>query len=148
MSSSLRSGGVFVAVFAALPSGGPSKAMSCILILDDDPLVRRVLGRALTKDGHVVLEAENGAAVLERMRQHEVELVITDIFMPKADGLETIRKVREEFATIPIIAISGGGSHEFTRFLEVAELLGACQCLQKPLDLQKLKNAVTEALSS
>jgi two-component system chemotaxis response regulator CheY len=74
----------------------------CILIVDDSETVRQVLQMSLANAGFDVVEAEDGVDALNKLSGAQVDMLITDLNMPNMDGLELIKKVREE------------GSHRFT----------------------------------
>lgn len=71
--------------------------MAVVMVIDDDTALRRLIVRALGNDGHEVIEAENGADALALLERHQPALIITDILMPKTEGIETINKVKERF---------------------------------------------------
>ena len=83
--------------------------MARILVVDDEPDERFLVGRALRKQGHDVTVAENGAAGLKVAQEWVPDLVVTDIMMPVMDGVEFIRRLRGDpaVAGIPILAASG-----------------------------------------
>ena len=83
--------------------------MARILVVDDEPYERFLVGRALKKQGHAVTVAGNGAAGLKVAQEQVPDLVVTDIMMPVMDGVEFIRRLRGDPATagIPILAASG-----------------------------------------
>lgn len=117
--------------------------MAEILVIDDDPQMRRLLTRILTGAGHTVREAANGKAGIESFRQAQPALVITDIVMPDVEGIELIRELRREAPTIPILAISGS---RYPVYLRAATILGATAKLEKPFEKDKLLQAVAELL--
>ena len=79
--------------------------MACILIIDDEPQIRRFLRISLGANGHEVLEAENAGNGLEVVRTKSVDLVILDLGLPDMDGQEVITSIRE-ISTVPIIILS------------------------------------------
>ena len=83
--------------------------MARILVVDDEPDERFLIGRTLKKQGHEVTVAENGAAGLKAALDLVPDLVVTDVMMPVMDGVEFIRRLRGDPATagIPILAASG-----------------------------------------
>jgi YesN/AraC family two-component response regulator len=107
-------------------------------------LARRSVGRRSA--GHTVIETCNGREGLRLYRREPAEIVITDIFMPEQEGLETITALRREFPGVKIIAISGGGQRGRLDFLDVAARLGAERTFHKPFDLQEILAAVREIL--
>jgi CheY-like chemotaxis protein len=116
--------------------------MAKILVIDDDESVRSMLTRVLTSSGHEIQTAINGSKVAQIMESFAPELVITDIIMPEADGLETIRELRSGFPQVHIIAISGGGLSIELDHLPIARMLGAELTLKKPIDNDKLREAI------
>jgi DNA-binding NtrC family response regulator len=121
------------------------KTMAEILIIDDDPQMRRLLIRVLNGAGHTVHESTNGREGIELFHRTLVALVITDIVMPDAEGIETIRELRREAPTIPILVISGSGT---SVYLRAATKLGATAALAKPFGAAELLSVVWELLDS
>ena len=83
--------------------------MARILIIDDEPNMRSMLRRMLHKAGHQVSEAGDGAEGIDSYERDPPDLVITDILMPKKEGIETIIALHRADPDLPVIAISGGG---------------------------------------
>ncbi|HXH83975.1 MAG TPA: response regulator [Candidatus Tectomicrobia bacterium] len=121
--------------------------MARILVIDDDPDVREIVREALEAAGHEVREADDGDGGLALLRQSPADLVITDIFMPGKEGLETILDVRQEFPGIKIIAISGGGGLRTLDYLPAAREFGAILAIPKPFDCDLLVAAVRDLLA-
>lgn len=120
--------------------------MARILVIDDDSDVRALICGDLRSAGHDVTAAADGAQGLALQRQSPAELVVTDIFMPEKEGIETIRSIRKLDPSVPILAISGGGRAANTDFLPLAEKFGANGTLAKPFSTNALLNAVRTAL--
>ena len=123
--------------------------MPRILVIDDQEPIRRIIRRALENEGHDVLDAndgEVGMALLDRA-QAPVDVVITDIFMPGMDGIQTLREIRRRFPSIKVIAISGGDSSGLLDLRQDAELLGAVKSVHKPFTAREIVDAVRNALS-
>ena len=108
-----------------------------VLVIDDDPLVRRTLLRMLRFGGHEVLDAENGVRGLELFHQEPPDIVVTDIVMPEQEGLGTITLMKRERPGIRVIAISGGGRIGNVDVLEAARALGAA-VIHKPFAAEQL----------
>jgi CheY-like chemotaxis protein len=127
--------------------------MPQLLVIEDDAAYREMLIEALGEAGYPVLAAENGEEGIELCRQHHCPLVITDIFMPEKEGLETIRELKHDFPTLKIIAISGGGFRSHYSItsgaenaLAAAQAFGANRTLFKPFEIQHLLTLVEELL--
>ena len=120
--------------------------MARILVIDDDAMVRDAIRSILEAQGYKVGEAENGRDGLVKMRADRFDLVITDIIMPEMEGVEAILAIREEFPSVKVIAISGGGRTANYDFLGVAGKLGANKTLQKPFRREELLRAVQGCL--
>ena len=120
-----------------------------ILLVDDDPDVRRSLGNALTKAGYEVVPAANGVEAIRQWRElHGGDLVILDMFMPEKDGLETIVELRSHSPGVPIIAISGGGTTGRLDILKDAKLLGAIETFEKPFSIHALLALVARTIAN
>jgi CheY-like chemotaxis protein len=121
--------------------------MAKILVIEDDDNMRLAIQHSLAGAGHTVLLAINGRDGMNALRQNAIDLVVTDLFMPEQDGLETIATLRKEHPKLPVIAISGGNlvSEEM---LSVAKELGAREVLQKPFGLAGLLAVVEKALGN
>jgi DNA-binding response OmpR family regulator len=118
-----------------------SAPMKKVLIIDDDPQLRRYLGTLLRRLKYEVLEAAEGEQGLELLKSDPADLVITDIVMPGKEGVETIREVRKIHPGVKIIAISGSGTGG-ALYLPVAKKLGADVTLAKPFSAEQLTEAV------
>ena len=135
----------------AEPQRSPSRSAPRrrILLVDDDPDVRRSLGNALTKAGYEVVPAANGVEALRQWRDtHGGDLVILDMFMPEKDGLETLVELRNHSPGVPIIAISGGGTTGRLDILEDAKLLGAIETFEKPFSIHALLALVARTIAN
>ncbi len=113
--------------------------MARLLLVDDNPLFRQMLCRALRAAGHDVIWAEDGEAALRNFSSEgPFDVVITDIVMPNREGIGTILELTAR-SDVPIIAMSGGGrSIDSDDALESARLLGASATLSKPFPLTTL----------
>ncbi len=106
--------------------------MANILLVDDDALVRTSLAFALEDAGHRVIQAGNGDEGLAALRNAAFDVVVLDILMPEREGIETIREIRKTWASLPVLAISGGDKTGWSDFLRMASALGANDTLAKP----------------
>ena len=115
-----------------------------ILVVDDDPLIRWSLGERLKSDGYHVLEAETGAAAVERIHDG-VDLVILDYRLPDTDGLTVLREIKKYDPDILVILL--------TSFVNVetaveAMRLGAFHFANKPFNLDEISATVVRALET
>jgi len=84
--------------------------MANILVVDDEVEVGAVIRRVLERAGYTVTVANNATAGLDAVVRQPPDVVITDVIMPKVNGVELIKVLRERYPGIRLIAISGGGS--------------------------------------
>jgi len=124
------------------------KDLAHILIIDDDDDVRMNLREMLENEGYRVADASDGKKGMRLFRKSPADLVITDIFMPEQEGLETVKELRKDFPTVKIIVISGRGRLDPEPYLEIAERFGADKTLAKPFRREDLLRAVDELLSA
>lgn len=122
-------------------------AMSRVLVIDDNQDMRELMQVILDGAGYTVEVACDGEAGLSCQRAQPADLVITDIFMPNQDGIETIAQLRKEFPSLKVLAISGGSRRgKADGYLLTAREIGAHVVLPKPFDQQELLRAVRELL--
>jgi two-component system, chemotaxis family, chemotaxis protein CheY len=119
--------------------------MARILVIEDDEHTQATVRDVLTDLGHVVFVASNGREGLSRYREHQPDLVITDIFMPERDGLDVILDLAP--TNVKIIAMSGGGHLGGNDHLDDAIHFGARRILIKPFTTNALVAAVNETLA-
>lgn len=83
--------------------------MATVLVVDDEPLVRRSMSRMLTASGHTVLDAESGDAALVKLAAQRVDVVLMDVDMPGRTGVQTLQEIRANpaLASIPVVLMSG-----------------------------------------
>ena len=122
--------------------------MARVLVIDDDEHMRRALCEVLSRAGYEAIDAADGRAGLKRNREHPADVVITDIFMPEKEGIETILAIRHEFPEARIIAISGGGESSRFSYLSYARELGATRTLAKPFSPSQLLGVIEELLGA
>jgi DNA-binding response OmpR family regulator len=122
------------------------KPMARILIIDDEPDVRTMVEQILKPTGHEVILAADGREGVLRHQTSPADLVITDLFMPTQDGVETIREFRSRWPEVAIIAMSGNATAE--TMLVIAQHLGSVGILQKPFVGDELIAAVVKALGA
>jgi len=123
-------------------------AMATILLLEDSPAIRRIVVSALSDRGHDVVECENGFAAYDTALLNSIDLMITDLVMPRVDGLEAIRTARNTRTDLRIIAMSAGCDRYSQDYLEVARVFGAHSIMQKPFEPDHLVELVDSALAA
>lgn len=117
--------------------------MSNILIIDDEKSIRKTLGEILSYEGYKIDEAVDGEEGLRKFKEKTYDVVLTDIKMPKMDGLDFLEKSRESNADVPIIMISGHGTIETA--VEAVKK-GAFDYISKPPDLNRLLITIRNAI--
>lgn len=117
-----------------------------ILIVDDSATERSIILSHFGPMGYQVLQAEDGQMGFDMAIEHRPDLIISDIVMPIADGWQMIEMLQESVATqnIPVIAISGKNDNSMQ---EKAETWGCKVFLTKPVNLEKLQEAVSSLLA-
>jgi len=107
--------------------------MSLILVVDDHYPMRVALEELLKQMGHEVLGAKNGKEALAIQKRQPADVLLTDIFMPEMDGYEVIQKFKQQFPTVPVIAMTGGMQLKPDGpYLQIAQKFGAKWVLPKP----------------
>jgi len=120
--------------------------MSRILIIEDNEDVRGMLVLKLELEGFEVAAARDGVGALSLLERQPADVIVTDLFMPDKDGIETIEEVRRKYPLAKIVAMSGWQSSQGPNYLDVARELGAVRTLRKPFDPDELVKVVREVL--
>ena len=115
--------------------------MAKILIVDDEPIVHRLLQHHLERAGYELLAATNGREAIEMATREEPELIVMDVMMAEMDGLTALRCLKKDDDTkgIPVIMITAN-SHAVTR--QESEAAGAALFLTKPFSPNQLLNEI------
>jgi CheY-like chemotaxis protein len=121
--------------------------MTRILVIDDNKDLRELMQVILEQAGYAVELAEDGQAGRVAQRARPADVVITDIFMPNQDGLETIEQFRKDYPDLKLIVMSGDGKlvKQSTHFLTAREM-GAHGVLSKPFDEDELLRVIRDVL--
>ncbi len=116
-----------------------------VLIVDDEPNLRKILSAQLTRDGYDVMTAEDGEQGLAALREHHIDLVITDLKMPKVDGMTLLKEALGEDPELPVVMITAHGTVD-----TAVEALksGAFDYLTKPFDKDEVRQIVGKALKT
>jgi len=114
-----------------------------ILVVDDEPNLRRVLSALLARDDYDVHTAEDGEQALGVLNEHHIDMVVTDLRMPKIDGMELLRRVRAMDEELPVVIITAHGTVD-----NAVEALktGAFDYITKPFDQTEVRTIVRKAL--
>ena len=112
-----------------------------VLVIEDNAELREYLRLALEMQDYQVLTAEHGRAALAYLDGHRVDAVVTDLFMPEMDGIETVAALRKQFPEIRVVAMSGRPGVDY---LAVARELGVKHTLRKPFEITELLAALKD----
>ncbi len=121
--------------------------MAKILVVDDEEPIRTLISKILEKDGHSVMESENGQHACDTYQDAEIDLIVTDLVMPEKNGIEMIIQLKKTHPDVKVIAISGGsGFSGQIDLLSVAQLLGAKHVIKKPFTVDQVRSAVNDVV--
>jgi len=120
-------------------------AHGTVLVADDEASVRWVLKKALESEGHTVLEAEDGAAALDRLAEGGIDAAFVDLRMPRVDGLAVLDRSREHCASTPIIVITAQAT--MANAIEAMKR-GAFEYVTKPFDVGEIQALAQRAIES
>jgi len=119
-----------------------------VMVVDDETDVRKVARMCLEKAGYQVIEAENGEQAIQQIKTGDnpvlLDVIITDINMPKVNGLEAIQFFQQEWPHVPLIVMTGYPDLETAKELMKQ---GLVDYLVKPVNKDKLTEAVEKAMS-
>ncbi len=132
--------------------------MQTVLVIDDEGDVRDGIRRVLERAGFSVRTLDNATDALLELRRAPADVVITDIIMPKLNGVDAICSIVSEFPAVRIVAISGGGNFDAssyqpgaiitTAYLAAAKRAGAHFILTKPFESRELIEAVKQVIGA
>lgn len=123
------------------PSAATDGRRASVLVVDDEPELRRLLRRRLARTGHQVVEAANGRAALELVRRQAFDLVISDVRMPELDGLSLLEVLRRHHPEVAVVLVSGNPDLD-----RASAAYGALDYLLKPVAFEDLQRVVNLAL--
>jgi DNA-binding NtrC family response regulator len=125
------------------PTHLPEPPTAKILLVEDDPDIRAILSRFLGRRGYAVRAAENGAEALELLGREPVDLILSDVRMPRMDGLELLQAVRQQDPEIQLVLMT---AYSTVRDAVEAIQAGAADYVEKPIDFRRLERVVTNVL--
>ena len=112
-----------------------------VLVVDDSELIRELIFFFLREHGFIVHQARDGLDALQTLNQlGGVDLIITDLCMPRLGGLDFIKRVKEGYPSIPVLVMSADGGR---RLFDEAMALGARACLAKPFSIHTLLDLIS-----
>lgn len=116
-----------------------------VLIVDDSPATRFMLRDVIEADGHqVVAEAETVDAAVAAYREHRPDVVTLDLSLADGDGLTVLRSLRQLDAQVKVLVITGNAQQ---KVMEEIAAAGACGVLPKPIDFDRVVDAIVRAAS-
>jgi CheY-like chemotaxis protein len=123
---------------------GPAGRNFTVLVVDDDPNIRKMVVAALRRDGYDFMEAPNGREALDMMRAEHPDVVVLDLMMPILSGWDVLRERAEDpsLQAIPVIIISANRDPE----VATAVSQGICAFLPKPFDIGTLSALVRSCI--
>src|SRR5574337_1068539 len=110
-----------------------------VLVVDDEPAAVELLQEFLVAKGYEVIAASNGAEAVQKVVEERPHLILLDVRMPRMDGLEALRRIREIDKEVAVIMVTGVNEEEIGR---QAMALGAFDYIVKPLDLPYLERSL------
>ncbi len=116
-----------------------------VLIIDDEPDIRELLSITLARMGCDTYSADNVHTAYEQLRQHPIDLCLTDLKLPDGSGIEIVQEIQRHYHHIPVIVITAHGSMDIAI---QAMKSGAFDFLNKPVDLAHLRTLITSAISA
>ncbi len=118
------------------------KSSISILVVDDEEMMRTLLSKILQRDGYNILTAEDGAHALELLQSEKIDLVISDVKMPRMSGFDLLKHIKEEHPKIGVIIMTAYGD---TYTVKDALLLGADEYITKPFKSFEISLVVERA---
>ncbi len=132
--------------------------MQNVLVIDDEADVRDGIKRVLDRAGFSVRVIDNATDAMLELKRSAADVVITDIIMPRVNGVDAIEYILREFPAVRVVAISGGGNFDVTgyqpaaitttAYLAAAKRAGAHSILTKPFETRELIQAVESAMGT
>src|SRR5262249_9865145 len=119
-----------------------------VLLVDDEDFIRAAPRRPPAVEGFAGRPARDGEEALARCQERTPDLVITDLFMPEKEGIETIQDLKRDHPNVKIIAMSGGNRGIIGDFLSMARMLGAQATLSKPFLREELLSTIEHVLAA
>ena len=120
-----------------------------LLLVDDEELLRAGVQEMLEMSGYSVITATNGHEAMACLKQHAIDLVITDLVMPKMDGVDFVEQLRQIWPDVPVMVVSGSTRNIMQRYgIESIQVPGADASLSKPFKGVDLMSQIKELLGA
>ncbi len=116
-----------------------------VLVVDDDPAVRKSIDRVLSNKGYAVITAENGEEAMRKLNEEKYDLVYTDIRMPGMSGLDVAEQVKARKPWTPVVIITGYGTDAAQARAKAA---GVSSFVHKPLSPEMIEDSARDALAA
>src|SRR5208283_2024306 len=120
-------------------------ALRKVLVVDDDPVVRKSFDRVLSSKGYAVITAENGEEALRKLNEEKYDVVYTDIRMPGISGLEVAEEIKARRPWTPVVIITGYGTDAAEARAKAA---GVSSFVHKPLSPEMIEDSARDALAA
>lgn len=118
------------------------KSSISVLVVDDEEMMRSLLTKILSREGYNILTAEDGLQALEMLREDKIDIVISDMKMPRMNGFELLKHIKDEYPTTGVIIMTAYGD---TYTVKDALLLGADEYITKPFKSFEISLVVERA---
>ncbi len=119
-----------------------------VLIVEDDPLLRRYLEDALQECGYLTHSAGDGSEAADWLHAHHVDLVLADELLPGKGGLRLLEEIRQQRQHVPVVAIAGRGHPDAGKNgLSLVQAMGVDATLEKPFSLMELESTLADVLT-
>lgn len=118
-----------------------------ILVVDDDEPLRVMVSRMLKAAGYEVRQSSDGAEVTDALRRESIDLILSDISMPRRGGIETLIDIRKEHPLLPVVFMTGAFPTDSGPLFDLAHAFGVRHLMQKPFTERDLLSAVADGLS-
>ncbi len=119
--------------------------MKKILVVEDDEVMRDLVCKFLERAGYETIKASDGLIAINIIENAEIDLLLTDIFMPNIEGMELIRRVKDADYSFPIVVMSGDRKLS-DHYLKMSEKLGADRIVSKPIDYDTLIKTIGDLI--
>jgi CheY-like chemotaxis protein len=112
----------------------------CVLVVEDDPAIRRLVEKLLGRQGIATKQARDGRVAIEKLREGRFDVIILDLMIPEASGYEVIDFIKKEGITAPVVVVSAVSQQSLTKLdRDVVKLV-----ISKPFDVEDFTKAIMD----